>query len=61
MEILMNLWFSFNVVFGVWSAKNWFVYLYASITSKYKFSQNQLGKMLDLIVLVSILTYFLSI
>jgi hypothetical protein len=60
MEVLMNLWLAFNVVFGLWTGKNLLVRLTAFITHR-KFIQAELGKFIDLFVLVSILAYYFSV
>jgi hypothetical protein len=60
MEILMNLWLAFNVVFGLWTAKNISVRVRAFVSRK-GYTQSDLGKFLDLIVMVSILAYVFSV
>ena len=60
MEILMNLWLAFNIVFGIWTARNVSIRVIASI-SRRGFIQSDLGKFLDLMVLVSVLAYVFSI
>ena len=59
MGIMLNLWISFNIVFGLWSLTNWVKYFYYVVTNR-KFDQSNLGKMLDLVILCSILTYVFS-
>lgn len=59
-EILMNVWLAFNIVFGLWTGRNnILVRLWAAITND-KYLQNDLGKLLDLLVLVSVLAYYFS-
>jgi hypothetical protein len=60
MEILMNLWLAFNIVFGIWTAKNVSLRAVAFILRK-GYTQSDLGKFLDLIVMVSILAYVFSV
>jgi hypothetical protein len=60
MEIVLNIWLAFNIVFGLWSSRNWAVWLWAGLTDR-NFKQSQTGKMIDLLVLVSILGYWLQI
>lgn len=55
MELLFWVWLSFNIVFGVWSARNWIISLWAACTNE-TIIQSDLGRALDLIVPVSILT-----
>lgn len=59
-EILMNIWLALNIVFGLWSARNWLIY-FAGVVSGRGCSQNQLGAILDLIIPASCLAYYFSI
>lgn len=59
MEIYMTAWLAFNVVFGLFTLRNRLVYVYAILTNK-AFIQSDLGRMLDLFVLTSIVAYILT-
>lgn len=59
-EILMNIWLALNIVFGLWSSRNWLVYFWSKLTG-YRYFQNQLGSMLDLLIPASCLAYYFSI
>lgn len=61
MEILMNFWLAFNIVFGIFSGFNWLMFIFTCFSDRYKFNQNQLGQLLDLITPVSILAYWFSV
>ena len=60
MSELMVVWFSFNVVFGLWSARNWLLWLVAEFTGGY-YSQSTAGKLLDLVTLVSCISQYLIV
>lgn len=60
MEILMNLWLAFNIVFGLWTGRNLGVRVVAFLKNK-AYVQNDLGKTLDLLVLVSILAHYFTV
>lgn len=60
MEILMNVWLALNVVFGLWSARNWIIYLYAVFTNA-TFKQSDVGKALDLLIVSSIMAYWITV
>lgn len=60
MEVLMNLWLAFNVVFGLWTVKNMSVRVRAFVSRK-GYTQSDLGEFLDLMIVVSVLTYVFSI
>lgn len=55
-DLLMAVWFSFNIVFGLWTAKNYLTYMRAKLTDR-SYSQSTFGMLLDLVVLTSILTF----
>lgn len=55
MEHLFWVWLAFNIVFGMWSARNWLYWLCGALTNK-TFIQSDLGRVLDLITLVSVLS-----
>lgn len=57
MEHLFLVWFAFNIVFGMWSARNWLLAFWAACTNR-TLIQSSLGRILDLIIPVSILTMF---
>lgn len=59
-EILMNIWLALNIVFGMWSARNWLVYFW-SIVSGSKYNQSDLGTILDLLIPASCLAYYFSV
>lgn len=59
MEIIQNIWLALNIVFGVWSSRNWMVYFYAKLKNK-TFNQSSLGQILDLLILTSCLAYILT-
>jgi len=59
MEIIQNVWLSLNIVFGLWSARNWQIYFCARLFGK-RYQQNQIGMFLDLIIPSSILAYYLT-
>lgn len=56
MEIVYNIWLAFNIVFGIWSTKNWIKWVYAKFADLI-YNQSQTGKMIDLFVMVSILSF----
>ena len=58
--ILMNLWLAFNIIFGIWSARNWLLWALGVFLNK-SYNQSNIGQMLDLIIPVSILTYWFTI
>lgn len=59
MEIVYNVWLAFNVVFGLWSSRNWLIYFYCGLTGKV-FSQSDAGKMLDLLAVASVLSFLFT-
>lgn len=58
-EVLMNVWLAFNIVFGLWSARNLAIRFW-SFATNYKYLQSDMGRFLDLLVLVSLLAYYFS-
>lgn len=60
MELVMNVWLAFNTVFGLFTAKNLIVRV-CTFFNRGKYHQNDLGKFLDMVVLTSILAYYLSV
>lgn len=58
--VLMNIWLAFNIIFGLWSARNWCLWL-IGVFSNRTYRQNTLGQMLDLVIPVSILAYWLTV
>lgn len=59
MEIVYNVWLAFNIVFGLWSGRNWLIYFYCGLTGN-KFSQSDGGKVLDLLAVVSVLSFLFT-
>lgn len=59
MEIIQNIWLALNIVFGLWSARNWTIFTYCVLFGG-RIHQAQLGKLLDLVVPASILAYYLT-
>lgn len=59
MDILQNIWLALNIVFGVWSARNWLVYFYGKLSGR-KVLQSELGRLVDLTILSSILAYWFT-
>jgi hypothetical protein len=59
-EVLMNVWLAFNIVFGLWSGRNFAIRFWTLITND-RYQQSDLGKILDLLVLVSILAYYFTV
>lgn len=59
MEILQNIWLALNIVFGLWSFRNWLIYFIAMITNK-NFRQSSTGQILDLLIPASCLAYYLT-
>ncbi len=59
MEIIQNLWLAFNIIFGLWSARNWVIYVYAKVIGA-KFNQSSSGRMLDLAIPTSCLAFYLT-
>lgn len=59
MEIAQNVWLALNIIFGLWSGYNWFLWLIAVFTGA-TYRQSQLGAMLDLIIPSSCLAYYLT-
>lgn len=59
MELVYNVWLAFNIVFGLWSSRNWLLWAYAML-SGHKFRQAEFGKILDLFVLISILSFMFT-
>lgn len=60
MEIAMNVWLSFNIVFGLWSLRNWIGWVCALMSGK-QVNQNTLGVMMDLVIPASILAYIMTV
>lgn len=60
METLMNLWFAFNLVFGLNTGRNYGIAIWAWLRDK-QYQQSNFGRLLDLVVLVSLLTYDLTV
>ena len=60
MSELMTGWFAFNVVFGLWSAKNWITWGVAFFGG-HTFHQNTAGKLLDLVIASSCLAQYLIV
>ena len=60
MEILMNVWLAFNVVFGLFTGKNLLIKVWSVIDGG-TYIQSELGNFLDMLVLVSILAYYFSV
>ena len=60
MEILMNIWVVFNLVFGLFTLKNYLKVLWGILKNR-GYTQSDLGKLLDMVVLVSILSYILTV
>lgn len=59
-QIAMNTWLAFNVIFGLWSARNWLMFFYAAGSGR-KFKQSDLGKILDMLILVSIASQCITV
>lgn len=59
MEIIQNIWLALNIVFGLWSARNWSVKFFALLSGE-RYQQNQIGGFLDLIIPSSILAYYFT-
>lgn len=59
MIIAMNIWLALNIVFGLWTARNIFVRVW-SIVLGGKYSQHDLGKILDMVVISSVIAYCLT-
>lgn len=57
-DLLMSVWFSFNVIFGLWTFKNIVIKLIALFRLK-SIKQSAAGRLLDLVVMTSILTFFI--
>ena len=60
MSDLITVWFAFNVVFGMWSVKNWITWGVALFGGR-GFVQNETGKLLDLVIASSCLAQYLII
>jgi len=58
MENLMLIWLAFNIVFGLWAARNWLVYFTAFFTGG-RYTQNSLGRILTLLATTSCLAQYL--
>lgn len=56
-DFLMAFWISFNAVFGIFTAGNYLKYIRAKLTNRI-YTQSTFGMLLDLVVLTSILTFF---
>lgn len=59
MEILVNVWIAFNTIFGLWTARNLVVRVWSVVTCR-KYLQSSSGKIIDLFVLVSCLSFWLT-
>jgi len=59
MEIIQNFWLAFNIIFGLWSARNWLLYIYAKLMGA-RFTQGEYGRLLDLLIPTSCLAYYLT-
>jgi hypothetical protein len=59
-EILMNIWLALNIVFGLFTANNCLVWVRSKFLGRVYY-QNDLGRMLDLIIIASCLAYYFSI
>jgi hypothetical protein len=59
MEIIYNVWLAFNIIFGLWSSRNWLIYLYACCANR-KYNQSSMGTLFDLIVPVSVLSFLFT-
>jgi hypothetical protein len=60
MEIALNIWLAFNIVFGCWSARNWVIWLY-TVVRGLSFTQSMSGEMLDLSILTSVVAYYMTV
>lgn len=58
MELQQIIWFSFNVVFGFFSATNYLVHIKGYLYNR-KSLQSTFGKITDMVVMTSILSYYL--
>ncbi len=58
MQEYMVIWFSFNMVFGLWSLRNYLTMVVGFLTGR-GYRQNTLGKFIDLVVLSSCLSQYL--
>lgn len=59
MEIIYNVWLAFNIVFGLWSSRNWLIYFYCSLSGNIS-SQSDAWKILDLLTVVSVLSFLFT-
>lgn len=59
MIIAMNMWLALNIVFGIWTTRNIFVRVYSILVGG-KYSQSDLGKILDMVVISSVIAYCLT-
>ncbi len=59
MEIIQNIWLALNIVFGLWSARNWLYWSIATLFDK-RYNQSSAGVILDLVIPLSCLAYYLT-
>lgn len=59
MEIFQNIWLALNIVFGLWSGRNWLMWVVAAVFNK-SYNQSQSGAVLDLTIPASCLAYYFT-
>ena len=59
MIIAMNIWLALNIVFGLWTTRNIFMRVWSILVGR-KCSQSDLGKILDMTVISSVIAYCLT-
>lgn len=60
-ELLMNIWLALNIVFGIWSARNWLAFFIYCFSSGSRFNETNLEKYLDLVIPASCLAYYFTV
>lgn len=58
-NLMMNLWIAFNVIFGLFTLRNFVIRLYATVNRR-AYRQSELGYILDMVVMSSCLAFVLE-